>query len=114
MWILDGPKRAGKLGENWTGSAWRAHRMFGRFMTWWRSLFRRLPAGAKACEQCGRPAAVFEYRAGEGGSGVERHLCEACARRTLWVPCPPQQSADEPPAGGAEVPVEVERVLFSF
>jgi bifunctional DNase/RNase len=45
---------------------------------------------------------------------VERHFCEACARRTLWLPNPAAQGAVEKPAGVvAEVTVQVERVLFT-
>jgi len=90
--------------------------MLRRLVPWWRSLFNRPapPAGSKPCEQCARPATVFEYRAKSDGPGVERQFCEACARRTLWVPNPAGQGAVEPAAGGvAEVPVEVERVIFT-
>jgi uncharacterized protein len=90
--------------------------MLGRVVTWWRSLFHRPtpPVGSKPCEKCGRPATVSEYRPSPDGPGVERHFCEACARRTLWVPNPAGQGVIEPVAGGAaEVPVEVERIIFT-
>jgi uncharacterized protein len=90
--------------------------MFGRFVTWWRTLFRRAtPAAAsKPCEKCGRPATMFEYRASPGGPGAERHFCKACAQRTIWIPNPAGQGAVEPPAGrAAELPVEVERIIFT-
>lgn len=89
--------------------------MLRRVVTWWRSLFHQPtpPAGSKSCEKCDHTATVFEYRARPDGSGVDRHFCEACARQTLWVPSPAGQGAAEPADGAAEVPVQVERIIFT-
>ena len=90
--------------------------MLFRSRAWCQSLLHRpaTSARSKPCERCGGRATVFEYRAGPNDQGRERHFCDACARRTLWVPKTPSLGEVVPTSADAVVvPVEVERIIFS-
>ena len=89
--------------------------MFHRVAFWWRSLAGgSTPSPAPhRCEKCGRPARVFEYFAGREGASPDRHYCPPCAEHALWIPnATPRDAVDPMADGSAEVPVEVERIIF--
>ena len=90
--------------------------MFRRVASWLRSLVGQpvTPVASRLCEKCGRPAVVFEYCPSREGAGSERHYCEACAKRALWIPNPTRQGSLDTHADALkEVTVEVERIIFS-
>src|SRR5207253_4155341 len=87
-----------------------------RVASWWRSFSGKLaPSTAdRLCEKCGRPAVVYEYRAGREVKDAERHYCQPCAQSSLWIPNPtPRRHVNQVTGGSAEIPVEVERIVFS-